>query len=89
VDYRPVTLTTVRTAKRPSTSNAALSIRMSCVFGSTNRHTRAKVVAISDRRNAKNTMLLNIDLKYPILTPKSRQKYPTLPVVLPEDTRNA
>jgi len=72
VDYGPVTLTTARTAKRPSTSNAALSIRMSCVFGSTDRHTKAKVVAISDRRNTKNTMLLNIDPKYPILTRKSR-----------------
>jgi hypothetical protein len=71
-DYGPVSLTTARTTNRPSTSNAALTIRMSCVFGSTNRHTKAQVVVISDRRNAKNMMLLNIDLNYPILTSKSR-----------------
>jgi len=80
--YGPVTFTTARTAKRPSTSNAALIIRMSCVLGSTNRHTKAKVVAISDMRNAKNRILLNIDPKYPILTRKSRQKCPALTAVL-------
>jgi len=61
--YGPVTFTTAKTARRPSTSNAALMIRMSCVLGSKYRHTKTTIVVISDRRNAKNTRLLNIHPK--------------------------
>ena len=68
--------------KTPSRSNPALIIRMSCVRGSTTRHTKAQIVTISDSLNAKNRTLLNIALPYPILSCKSRQKYPSLTIVI-------
>lgn len=81
-DYGPAILTTARTANRQRTSNVALTIRMSCVFGSTSRHTKATVTATSDRRNANNRILLNIGPRYPIFASKSRQKSPHLTYLL-------
>ena len=67
-NHRPVILITAKTAKRPSTSNAALNIRMSCVRGSTNCHIKAQITATNDIRKMKENKLLNINLEYPILT---------------------
>ena len=52
----PVIFITAKTANRPSTSSAALSTRMSCVLGSTKRHTNAQTAAMSDMRKTKNIM---------------------------------
>lgn len=59
-DYCPVIFNIDRTTNRPSTSKAALSIRISCVFGSINFQTKAHKVTINDMRKTKNTMSLNI-----------------------------
>ena len=57
-----VILNTARITKRPSTSNAALKIRLSCVLGSTNRHIKVQSVATSDMRKTKSTILPNINI---------------------------
>jgi hypothetical protein len=59
-DYGPVNLNTTRIPKRPSRSNAALNIRISCVLGSTTRHIKAQSAAISPIRKTNNTMLPTI-----------------------------
>ena len=59
-DYCPVIFNIARITNKPSTSRAALSIRMSCVLGSMNFHTKAQRAAMSDIRKTKNTMVLNI-----------------------------
>ena len=59
-NYCPVIFNIARTTNRPSTSRAALSIRISCVLGSMNFHTEAQRAAMSDMRKTKNTMSRNI-----------------------------
>jgi len=53
-------LKTAKITKRPRTSNAALNIRMSCVLGSTKRHIKAQIAAISPMRKTKDKIFLNI-----------------------------
>ena len=60
-NYHPVILNMAKIPKRPSSSNAALIIRMSCVLGSTNRHRKAQIAAISDMRKTKDTILPSIN----------------------------
>lgn len=74
----PVSLITANTPKRTSMSNAALSIRISCVLGCTNRQTEAHNTTTSDMRKTNDNISLNILLNYPILTSKSSKKYPKL-----------
>ncbi|MHC4171577.1 MAG: fumarylacetoacetate hydrolase family protein [Planctomycetota bacterium] len=57
-----VILNTARITKRPSTSNAALKIRLSCVLGSTNCHIKVQSAATSDMRKTKSTILPNINI---------------------------
>ncbi len=57
-----VILNTARITKRPSTSNAALKIRLSCVLGSTNRHIKVQRVATSDMCKTKSAILPNINI---------------------------
>ncbi len=59
-NYGPVNLNTTRIPKRPSRSNAALNIRISCVLGSTTRHIKAQSVAINPIRKTNNIKLPNI-----------------------------
>jgi len=77
-NHRLVILITAKITKRPSTSNAALSIRISCVLGSTSLHTKAQSTAISDIRKMNERRFLNISILYPILTKKVKQKVPIL-----------
>ena len=60
MSYGPIILTAANTPKTPSKSNAALIIRMSCVLGSTTRHTKAQIATTNDSRNAKNRTLLSM-----------------------------
>ena len=53
-NYCPVILTTARIAARPSSSNAALNMRISCVLGCTSRHTKAQTAATSPTRKRKD-----------------------------------
>jgi len=57
-----VILNTARITKRPSTSNAALKIRLSCVLGSMNRHIKVHIATTSDMRKTKSTILPNINI---------------------------
>jgi hypothetical protein len=65
------------------TSSAALIIRINCVLGSRCRQMRAQIATISDKRKAKNMIVLNMHLGYPILTLKSSGKYPIMIRALP------
>ena len=59
-NHWPAILKTAKITKRPSTSNAALNIRMSCVLGSTNRHTKPQIAAISPIRKTRDKIFLSI-----------------------------
>lgn len=81
-NQRPETLMRANITKRPSMSNAALKMRISCVLGSTYRQTKAHNTAISDMRKTKDTISLSIHLQYPILTHKSSKKCSKLTIGL-------
>jgi len=59
-NHPPAILNTAKIHKRPTRSNAALSIRISCVLGSTYCHTRTQSAAIRHMRKTKDIMLPNI-----------------------------
>jgi hypothetical protein len=65
--------------KSPSTSNAALNTRMTCVLGSTNRHIITQNATISDKRKTSIRALINIHILYPSLTCFVKPICPNLP----------
>jgi hypothetical protein len=60
-NHCPAILNMAKITKRPSSSNAALNIRVSCVLASTNRHIKVQSDATSDMRKIKYTILPNIN----------------------------
>jgi hypothetical protein len=72
---------TAKTPNRPRSNNAALSIRNSCVRGSTRRHTNAQMAAIKPTRKMNDRTSLNISLLYSILPRASSTKWPILTCV--------
>ena len=56
----------------------ALSIRITCVLGSTTRHTKAEKAAISNTRKTTDIELPNMNTLYSILTIGVNQKIPIL-----------
>jgi hypothetical protein len=71
-----VILMKARAARRLSTSRAARKIRKSWVLGSTNRHTKNQIRAISSNRKTKCITPPAIKLKYIILSDMSSENYP-------------